>query len=255
MTVKPEPVGRLPDRVVLVTGAAQGIGAAIAALFSREGARLALFDIQEEKLEGVAGGCSRRGETPMTFALDVTDRERFKQAVKEILRTWGRIDVLINNAGIVRDALTIMATEDGVDATIRTNLVAPFFCTQAVLYTMMKQKSGAIINAASVSALGNVGQAAYAASKAGLIGLTRTWALECAPYQIRVNAIAPGFTRTVTLDGVPQSTLERIRERTPLKRFAAPEEIAAAYCFLASDDASFITGQVLFVDGGLSCGF
>jgi 3-oxoacyl-[acyl-carrier protein] reductase len=248
-------VGRLQNKVALVTGAAQGIGAAIASLFCREGARLALFDIEREKLDTVAHECSRTGEKPMTFALDITDGEKFKQAVEEIKRRWGRIDVLINNAGIVRDALTVTATRESLEDVLRTNLIAPFFCAQSVLYTMVKQKSGVIINAASVSVLGNIGQAAYAAGKAGLIGLTKTWALEYAPYQIRVNAVAPGFTKTAKLDTVPGDILEQVRQRTPLKRFAAPEEIANAYCFLASDDASFITGQVLFVDGGLSCGF
>lgn len=244
--------GRLHNQTVLLTGAAQGIGAAIARLFVAEGAKVALVDRQTEPLQALA---KELGAAALPFVVDITDDAAVKTAVAQILAQWSHLDILINNAGIVRDALTAKMSREQWDSVLDVNLTAPFICTQAVLPAMQNQGHGVILNAASVSALGNVGQANYAASKAAMIALTKTWALELARYQIRVNAVAPGFTQTPMIGSVPEKILTKMCEKTPLGRLAQPQDIAHAYCFLASPEASFITGQVLYVDGGLTCGF
>ena len=245
-------VMRLKDKVVVITGGAQGIGEACARLFVSEGAKVALIDRQEELLKNLT---AELGGEHCYFTLDITDQEAVKNSVKSIIENYGRIDILINNAGITRDSLTIKMTDSAWDDVIDINLKAPFVMTREILPHMQEKNQGVILNASSVSSLGNIGQANYAASKAGIIALTKTWALEFARYNIRVNAIAPGFTETTLISSVPDNIREKIIARIPLRRFAQPEEIASAYCFLAGDEAKFITGQVLFVDGGLCCGF
>lgn len=242
---------RLKEKVAIITGGAQGIGEAVARKFHAEGAKVVLVDRQEEALKKLA---SELGES-LYYTVDVTDKAAVENMVKDVAEKHGRIDVLVNNAGITRDAMTHKMTEEAWDAVLNVNLKAPFILTQAVLPYLKERNDGVILNASSVSSQGNMGQANYAASKAGIIALTQTWALEFAKNNIRVNAVAPGFTDTPMVQTVPDNVKAKLVEKIPLRRFAAPEEIANAYCFFASDEAKFITGQVLFVDGGLTCGF
>lgn len=246
---------RLNNKVAVVTGSAQGIGAAIARLFSAEGAKLILIDRQEEQLKALSEELKKTNENVSYFAFDITNKEEIKKAFAQIKENNGRIDILINNAGITRDSMSYKMTEENWDSVIDVNLKAPFLLTQEVFPIMKEQKDGVILNASSVSSEGNVGQANYSASKAGLIGMTKTLALEFAKYNVRVNCIAPGFTATEMIKTIPDEVKNKIVERVPMKRFGEPEEIAEAYLFLASDNSKFITGQTLFVDGGLTAGF
>ena len=244
---------RLQDKRILLTGAARGIGATCARAFVNEGARVFLVDRDEDGLYAMA---AELGEDQVRAkVLDITKKAEVAVAVAQMVDRFGGIDVLVNNAGITRDALTAKMSEEAWDNVIDVNLKAPMICTQAVFPYLKEQGSGVILNASSVSALGNIGQANYAASKAGLVALTKTWSLEFARYGIRVNAVAPGFTDTEMMRTIPAEVLEKIVAKVPLRRLARPEEIAAAYTFLASDEAAFITGQVLYVDGGLTTGF
>ncbi|MEZ0375191.1 MAG: SDR family NAD(P)-dependent oxidoreductase [Candidatus Sericytochromatia bacterium] len=244
---------RLQDKRILLTGAARGIGATCARAFVNEGARVFLVDRDEDGLYALA---AELGEDQVRAkVLDITKKAEVAVAVAQMVDRFGGIDVLVNNAGITRDALTAKMSEEAWDNVIDVNLKAPMICTQAVFPYLKEQGSGVILNASSVSALGNIGQANYAASKAGLVALTKTWSLEFARYGIRVNAVAPGFTDTEMMRTIPAEVLEKIVAKVPLRRLARPEEIAAAYTFLASDEAAFITGQVLYVDGGLTTGF
>ncbi|MEK7431566.1 MAG: 3-oxoacyl-ACP reductase FabG [Cyanobacteriota bacterium] len=246
---------KLKDKVAIVTGAGQGIGEAITRRFVAEGSFVVMLDINEQALIKLANELNKDSEKVVPFTTDVTNVDQIKALVTDVLEKYKKIDIVINNAGITKDSLTVKMTDAQWDSVIDINLKAPFLMVREVFPVMKAQNSGVILNASSVSALGNLGQANYAASKAGLIGMTKTWALEFARYNIRVNAIGPGFTETPMVQTVPENVKAKIVEKIPLKRFAQPEEIASAYCFLASDEASFITGQTLFVDGGLTCGF
>lgn len=246
---------RLENKVVVLTGAAQGIGAAIARLFSAEGAVLALIDRQEDQLKTLTEELSKNNDKVSFYTFDITNKEAVKKSIADIKEKYGRIDVLINNAGITRDSMSYKMTEESWDSVLDVNLKAPFLLIQEVFPIMKDQKDGAIINASSVSSQGNIGQANYSASKAGLIGMTKTLALEFARHNVRVNCIGPGFTETEMVKIIPDEVKAKIIDRVPMKRLAQPEEIAESYCFLASDNAKFITGQTLFVDGGLTCGF
>ena len=246
---------KLQNKVAVITGSAQGIGAAIARLFSSEGATLVLIDRQEDQLKSLTEELKANNGNVSYFAFDITSKEEIKKAFVEIKEKYGRVDILINNAGITRDSMSYKMTEENWDSVIDVNLKAPFLLTQEVFPLMKEQKDGVILNASSVSSQGNVGQANYSASKAGLIGMTKTFALEFARYNVRVNCIAPGFTETEMIKTIPDEVKNKIIERVPMRRFAQPEEIAHAYLFLAGDNAKFITGQTLFVDGGLTSGF
>jgi 3-oxoacyl-[acyl-carrier protein] reductase len=234
---------RLHDKICLVTGAAQGIGAATVAKFAAEGA--------------VVIGCDRRagavpGATAM-HAVDVTKRDEVDALVAAVLAAHGRIDVLVNNAGITKDARLVKMTLEQFDAVIDVNLRGVFHLSQAVAPHMVAQGRGVILNASSVVGLyGNYGQTNYAASKFGVIGFTKTWSRELGPKGVRVNAVAPGFVDTPILATVPDKVLEQMRSQVPLGRLAQPEEIANVYAFLASDEASYINGTVIEVSGGMS---
>ncbi len=243
---------RLKDKVAIVTGGGQGIGKVTALTFAREGAKVAVADINMTAAQAVADEiCAADGQAKAIF-LDVGRAESVEAAVRTVQETYGRIDVLVNNAGITRDARMQKMSEEQFDAVINVNLKGVWLCSKAVAPIMIAGGGGSIINAASVVGLyGNFGQTNYVAAKSGVIGMTKTWARELGPNHIRVNAVAPGFTATEMIATVPEKVLDSVRERTPLRRLGTPEDIANAYLFLASDESSFITGVTLSVDGGL----
>lgn len=245
---------KLRDRIALVTGAASGIGAATARRFAREGATVAINDAKPEGLDAVAGEIRAAGAKALVLPGDVTKKADCERIVQDVTRTFGRLDILINNAGINRDAMAAKMTEEQWDAVLSVNLKGTFLFAQAALPGMRERAWGRVVNTSSIGSLGNIGQANYAASKAGVIGLTKTLALEYAKYGVTVNAIAPGPVMTAMLAGVPEGIRERIIAQVPVGRIASPDEIAGVHVFLASDDAAFITGQVIFADGGMSVG-
>jgi NAD(P)-dependent dehydrogenase (short-subunit alcohol dehydrogenase family) len=245
---------RLQGKVALVTGAGSGIGAATARRFAREGALVAINDAKTEGLEAVAGDIRAAGAKALVIAGDVAKKADCERMVKQTTEAFGRLDILVNNAGINRDAMAAKMTEEQWDAVLAVNLKGTFLCAQAALPGMRERAWGRVINTSSIGSLGNIGQANYAASKAGVIGLTKTLALEYAKYGVTVNAIAPGPVMTAMLAGVPDAIKDKIVAQVPVGRIAAPDEIAAVHVFLASDDSAFMTGQVLFVDGGMSVG-
>src|SRR3989338_10008073 len=243
---------KLNGKVAIVTGGAQGIGEAIARRFVDEGATVVIGDMNEELGLATAIKLQRKpGEDAFFHQLNVADKHSIVSFVNYALYLFGRIDILINNAGIIKDGLLVDMSDDDFDAVINVNLRGVKRMTGAVVPTMIAQKSGVILSASSMVAEGNIGQTNYAASKAGVESMTRTWAGELGRYGIRVNAVAPGITDTTMVAGIPDKTREYYIKRTPLERYARPEETAAAYAFLASEEASFITGTVLDVNGGL----
>ena len=242
---------RLENKVVIITGAGSGIGKETALLFAKEGAKVVVADVNEKGGEETVAEIKRNGDG-FFVKLDVSNREQSKQMAKTVLEKYGKIDVLINNAGIVQDAFVSKMTEQQWDKVIDINLKGVFNCIQSVVETMMKQGSGVIINTSSIVGLnGNVGQVNYSATKAGLIGMTKTLAKELGRKGIRVNAVAPGFIATPMTSAVPEKILEMMKEKTPLKRLGEPKDIANAYLYLASDESNFVNGAVLSVDGGL----
>ncbi len=245
---------RLQGKIALVTGAAGGIGAATAKRFAREGASVVVNDARAEGLEAVAADIRAAGAKALVVVGDVAKKADVERLVGGTVQAFGRLDILINNAGINRDAMAAKMTEEQWDAVLAVNLKGTFLCAQAVLPGMRERAWGRVINTSSIGSLGNIGQANYAASKAGVIGLTKTLALEYARYGVTVNAVAPGPVMTPMLAGVPDQIKEKIVAQVPVGRIAAPEEIAGVHVFLASDEAAFITGQVIFVDGGMSVG-
>lgn len=252
---------RLKDKVCLITGGAAGIGKATALKFAAEGAKVIICDINEEAGQATA---AELGPDAAFYKVNVADRQAVQAWVDDVATRYGRIDVLVNNAGIVRDnqlvrwkdgQLVKQMPEADFDLVVAVNLKGVFNCAQAVAPYMIKQGSGVILNASSVVGLdGNFGQTNYVATKAGVIGMTKVWARELGKYGIRVNAVAPGFTATEILSAMPEKIIESMVARTPLGRMGQPIDIANAYLFLASDEASFITGAVLRVDGGLVVG-
>lgn len=255
-------MARLTDKVAWVTGAGNGIGRATALLFAKEGAKLLLSDIDPSALDETNEKAKALRAEVVSVQGSVADKEDVQRMVTAALENFEKLDILINNAGINRDGLTVrikdgevkMMGDDKWDPVIDVNLKGSFVCAQAAAVPMMERNYGRIVNTSSIGALGNIGQANYAASKAGVIGLTKTLALEWARFNINVNCVAPGATRTQMTAGIPEKLLEGLVNKIPLHRLAEPEEIAAAHLFLVSDEASYITGQVLFVDGGISVG-
>jgi len=243
---------RLEGRVAIITGSTKGIGKATAETFSREGAKVAIVGTNKEALKTTVEEIKAAGGEALGFIVDVSKRASVDEMVAGVKEAWGRIDVLVNNAGITADSMLKKMTEEQFDKVININLKGVYNCAQAVLDTMLEQGSGVILNTSSVVGLyGNIGQTNYAAAKWGVIGMTKTWAKELGRKGIRVNAVAPGYTETPMLATVPDKILDSIREKTPLQRLGKMEDIANAFLFLASDEASFITGTVLSVDGGL----
>jgi 3-oxoacyl-[acyl-carrier protein] reductase len=242
---------RLENKVAVITGAGSGIGKETALLFAIEGAKVVVADMNESAGEETVAEIKKNGEG-FFVKLDVSNREQSKQMVKTTLENYGRIDILINNAGIAQDAFLSKMTEEQWDKVINVNLKGVFNCTQAVVEVMMNQGNGVIINTSSIVGLsGNVGQVNYAATKAGLIGMTKTLAKELGRKGIRVNAVAPGFIATPMTSKVPEKILEMMKEKTPLRRLGETKDVAYAYLYLASDEANFVNGAVLCVDGGL----
>ena len=242
----------LENKIALVTGAARGIGQAIALQLAADGADLALCDVKAEWLDDTVAKVKALGRRAEAYAMDVANGAAVGEAVAKILADFGRIDVLVNNAGITRDTLLIRMTEEDWDAVLDINLKGAFLVTKAVVKSMMKQRSGAIVNIASVvGIMGNPGQANYTASKAGLIALTKTTAKEMGSRNVRVNAVAPGFIRTAMTDKLAAPVKDAMLKMVPLGRLGEPEDVAKAVAFLASDAAAYVNGQTLAVCGGM----
>lgn len=240
------------DKVSIITGASQGIGQAIAELLAQEGAQVLLWDIQEEKLQEVAAGIKRQGGRAACFRVDVASFSQVEAAVKEILADYGQIDHLVNNAGITRDNLLMRMSESEWDQVLSVNLKGVFNCCKAVIRPMMSRRQGRIVNIASVVGLmGNVGQTNYAASKAGVIGFTKSLAREVASRNITVNAVAPGYILTPMTEALSEQTRQMFLNLIPLRKFGTPVDVARAVRFLLSEDAAYITGHVLSVNGGM----
>ena len=243
---------KLTGKVALVTGAAQGIGKAIALLLARNGADLVVSDINLEKAEETAKEIRAMGPKAVAVKVDVANLSDVDQMVTGILEKLAKIDILVNNAGITRDKLILRMTEEDWDAVLGVNLKGTFNCTKAVVRHMAKQRSGKIVNIASVvGEMGNAGQANYSASKAGVIGLTKTIAREYAQRGINVNAIAPGYIETPMTEALPEKAKEELRKLIPMERLGKPEDVAEAVLFLVSEESSYMTGQVLNVNGGI----
>jgi 3-oxoacyl-[acyl-carrier protein] reductase len=242
----------LAGRAVLVTGAARGIGAAVARAMAREGARLALLDRDGPGLDRTADEIGAAGADSIAVTGSVTDREAVAKVVRAAVDERGRLDVLVNNAGVLRDATLGKVTDGDWALTLDVNLRGAMLCAREVLPHMLAAGRGRILSATSlVARTGNYGQTAYAASKAGIIGLTRAWARELGPKGITANAVAPGFIDTEMVRGVPAKVVDEVVARTPAGRLGRPEEVASVYVFLASELATFVNGAVVGVDGGL----
>jgi 3-oxoacyl-[acyl-carrier protein] reductase len=242
----------LKGKVALVTGAAQGIGKAIALLLAQKGADIVVSDINLERAEETAREIEAIDRKAMAIRVDVADFNEVERMVGAILERFGQIDILVNNAGIARDKLILRMTEEDWDAVLNVNLKGTFNCTKAVIRHMSKQRRGKIVNIASVvGEMGNVGQANYSASKAGVIGFTKTIAREFAQRGINVNAIAPGYIETPMTELLPEKTKEELRRMIPMERLGRAEDVAEAVLFLVSETSSYITGQVLNVNGGI----
>ena len=241
------------DKVAVITGSARGIGRSIAEVLASRGADVVISDINGEKAKQTAQEVINRfGGKAIGIQVDVSDLESATELMKNAKDEFGKIDILVNNAGVTRDNLIMRMSEEEWDTVLNVNLKGAFNCSKAVIRTMMKQRYGRIINISSVSGLaGQVGQTNYSSSKAGLIGFTKALAREVASRNITVNAVAPGFVPTDLTNDLPEELKEWMLSITPLKRMGTPEEIAYAVAFFASDEASYITGQVLSVDGGM----
>ena len=242
----------LKDKVAIVTGASQGIGRDTALALSEAGAKVAVAARNEEKLAALVAEITAKGGEAFAVKMDVADAAQVKAGFKSILDKFGRLDILVNNAAITRDGLAVRMKADDWDEVLRTNLTGAHLCIQQALSTMMRARTGRIINISSVVArMGNAGQANYVTAKAGLLGLTKAIAMEMASRNITVNAIAPGFIETPMTDVLSEQIKEELKARIPLGRMGNGREIAAAIVFLASDEASYITGQVLDINGGM----
>jgi 3-oxoacyl-[acyl-carrier protein] reductase len=243
---------RLQDKVAIITGAAAGIGLTATEVFAREGAKVAMADYNVEQGVEQASVLREKGYEVTFFQVNVADRVSVDAMVEKVREVYGNIDILINNAGITRDAMLSKLTVEDFQKVIDVNLTGVFHCTQAVLPSMVEKGRGRIINTSSVSGIyGNVGQTNYAATKAGVVGMTKSWAKELGRKAINVNAVAPGFIETGMTAKVPEKVLNQMKQMVPLARLGKPEDIANAYLFLASDESNYVNGTVLHVDGGI----
>ncbi|HJV85727.1 MAG TPA: 3-oxoacyl-ACP reductase FabG [Noviherbaspirillum sp.] len=243
---------RLSNKVALITGASKGIGKATALKFAKEGARVVVCDLDDSVAETVAQ-IRLQGGQAIGFKVDVTKSDSIESMVRSALTTFGHIDVLVNNAGIVADAQLKKMTDEQFDKVIDVNLKGTYNCTRAVVDAMIERKAGVVLNASSIVGIyGNFGQTNYAASKFGVIGMAKTWARELGRHGIRVNAVCPGFIETSILKAMPEKVIRDLEERVPLGRLGRPEEIANTFAFLASDEASYINGAVIEVSGGMT---
>jgi 3-oxoacyl-[acyl-carrier protein] reductase len=243
---------RLKDKTAIVTGGGNGIGKETILTFVREGANVVIVDFDVEAGNQTLKEVKALGGNGIFQRVDVSDRQNVNEMVKVTLDTFGRIDILVNNAGITADSMLLKLTEDNWKKVLDVNLTGVFNCTQAVVGTMIEQGSGKIISASSVVGVyGNVGQTNYAASKAGVIGMTKTWAKEFGKKGICVNAVAPGFVKTNMVEKVPEKVLTKMVKKVPLARLGKPSDIANAYLFLSSEESNYINGTVLQVDGGI----
>ncbi|MGH7205990.1 MAG: 3-oxoacyl-[acyl-carrier-protein] reductase [Nitrospiraceae bacterium] len=242
----------LQGKVAIVTGAAQGIGRAIAETLARHGADIVVADLDPGRSQDTVEAVGKLGRRALNVKVNVADWDDVKSMTDQVLKDWGKIDILVNNAGVTRDGLLVRMKEEDWNLVLQVNLNGTFHCTKAVLQGMSKQRSGRIVNIASiVGAIGNAGQANYAASKAAVIGLTKTVAREYASRMITVNAVAPGFIDTAMTHGLPPEVKETLQKQIPLGRLGQPLDVAEAVRFLVSDEAGYITGQVLHVNGGM----
>ncbi len=243
---------RLKDKVAIITGAGRGIGQATAVKFAREGAKVVVCDLTQESIAETVKLCEEIGAPTLGCVANVTDMKSLQAMVKETVAKFGRIDCLVNNAGIVADAQMRNMTEEQFDKVIAVNLKGVFNGTKAVLDTMLMQQSGVILNASSIVGLyGNFGQTNYAAAKFGVIGMAKTWARELGRKGIRSNAVCPGFISTRILATIPEKVIKALEEKVPMGRLGKPEDVANTFAFLASDDAAYINGAVIEVSGGL----
>jgi 3-oxoacyl-[acyl-carrier protein] reductase len=244
---------RLLDKVAIITGAGRGIGQATAIKFVTEGAKVVVCDVTPEWIDETVALCREKRGEAFGYVADVRDMQALRNMVDATVARWGRVDCLVNNAGIVMDAQLKNMTEEQFDRVIEINLKGVYNCTKAVVDTMLRQQSGVILNSSSIVGLyGNFGQTNYAASKFGVIGMVKTWARELGRKGIRANAVCPGFISTSILGSIPERVLRTLEEKIPLGRFGRPEEIANTFAFLASDEASYINGAVIEVSGGLT---
>ena len=244
---------RLKDKVAIITGAGRGIGAATAKKFAAEGAKVVIADLNQDDIKTTVEEIKASGGAAIGLIVNVTNREDIDKMLNETIENYGKIDVVVNNAGITADSQLVKLTEEQWDKVIDVNLKGVFNVGQAVAkYLKEKEQPGVILNASSVVGIyGNFGQTNYAATKWGVIGMTKTWAKELGKYGIRVNAVAPGFILTPMTEKMPEKVLEMMKDKASIKSLGYPEDIANAYAFLASDEARFITGTVLSVDGGI----
>jgi 3-oxoacyl-[acyl-carrier protein] reductase len=244
---------RLTGKVSIITGAGQGIGRATAVKFAKEGAKVAVCDINMTTVDETVRLVRDAGGEAAGFRVDVTDKDSIAEMVEGVMAKWGRVDTLVNNAGIVQDAQFKKMSEDQFDRVIDVNLKGVYNCTKAVVDIMLAQNSGVILNASSIVGIyGNFGQTNYAATKFGVIGMVKTWARELGRKGIRANAICPGFVETPILASMPEKVVRMMEDRVPMGRLAKPEEIANTYAWLASDEASYINGAVIEVSGGVT---
>lgn len=243
---------KLKDKVCIVTGAGKGIGAATAIKFAQEGAKVAICDIDIPAIEEVVKKIKEMGGEAVGFKVNVTNKEDIENMVSSLMDKYGRIDVLVNNAGIISDAQLSKMTDEQFDKVINVNLRGTYLCTKAVVDIFIKQNYGVILNTSSIVGLyGNFGQTNYAASKFGVIGFTKTWAKELGRKGIRANAVCPGFIATTIIEPMPEKVIKAMEAKVPMKRLGKPEEIANVFAFLASDEASYVNGAVIEVSGGI----
>jgi 3-oxoacyl-[acyl-carrier protein] reductase len=244
-------MNRLKDKVAVITGGSAGIGKATATRFAQEGASIAIWDVQEEKGREVVETLAKAGAKAVFYKVNTANSAAVNEAVTAVLNDFGRIDILINNAGILRDSTLLKMTEAQFDLVLDVNLKGVFNCTKAIAPGMVERGYGRIVQASSVVALyGNFGQTNYVASKSGIIGMTKVWARELGRKGITVNAVAPGFIATEMIETIPENVLNAMKEKVPSNRLGTAEDVANVYLFLASDEASFVNGAVISVDGG-----